>query len=209
MAGFSIARGPCTVAAVVAAAVGGAPMSAQAHPHIFIKQSVVALFDQSALTGFRLTWRFDSMYSSMMRADFVSTKSGPLTPADVKNLHDKSFADLKDVHYFTTVTFNGKPLPLDTPTNFSATADGGNIAYTFDIPVRPDPHDLRPENVVAITVFDPSYYVYYELASDNPVAVTGGTGLKAACGASVVWRDSIGWGRVHSDLVTCTYLSPR
>jgi ABC-type uncharacterized transport system substrate-binding protein len=193
---------------MAAAIVAWTPLPASAHPHIFIKQHVVALFDQSGLTGFRLTWRFDPMYSSMMRADFVSAPSGPLTPADIKNLHDKSFVDLKNVHYFTSVTFNGKPLSFGVPTDFSAAAVGGSIVYTFVIPLKPDPQELRPKNAATITVFDPSYYVYYELAAKDPVAVTDGTKLGAVCGASVVWRPTQGWGQVHSDLVTCTYRSP-
>ena len=181
---------------------------AEAHPHIFIKQHVVALFDQSGFAGFRLTWRFDPLYSAMMRADFVSSKSGPLNAADVKTLHDKSFVDLKNEHYFTTVTFNGKPVTFGDPTDFSAEAVDNSIVYTFVLPVKPDRGDLQPSNTVAITVFDPSYYVYYEPAEADSVAVTGGSAAGAACRAAVVWRDSIGWGRVHSDLVTCTYRSP-
>lgn len=67
--------------AAAAMSVSLAPMT-QAHPHIFIKQHVVALFDQSGFAGFRLMWRFDPLYSSMMRADFVSSKTGPLSAAD-------------------------------------------------------------------------------------------------------------------------------
>lgn len=179
-----------------------------AHPHIFIEQHVTALFGKSGLIGFRLNWRFDPMYSSMMRADFVKSKSGPLSAADVRDLHDKSFIALKDVHYFTTVTLNGKQLTLGVPTDFSAIAAGGDIVYDFVIPLRPQSLDKQGENTVGITVFDPSYYVYYELAAANPVGVTGGARFGAHCNAKVVMRDSIGWGRVHSDLVICTYRLP-
>ena len=114
---YAGARWLRTIAAVIAGLLTSVPPAAQAHPHVFIKQHVAALFDQSGFTGFRLTWRFDPMYSSMMRADFVTSKTSHLTPADVKNLHDKSFIHLKEVHYFTTVTFNGEPLPLGQPTD--------------------------------------------------------------------------------------------
>jgi ABC-type uncharacterized transport system substrate-binding protein len=184
----------------------GMPVAAHAHPHIFIEQHVVALFDQSGLTGFKFTWRFDPMYSSMMRADFVSSRSGPLTPADIKSLHDKSFVDLKAVHYFTRVTFNNKPLSLGIPTDFSAASAGGSIVYTFVIPLKPK--NVQPKNTVTVTVFDPSYYVYYDLAKDDPVTVTGGANLAAVCAPSVVWRPTQGWGSVHSDLVSCTYHAP-
>lgn len=208
MIAFNASRWMRRALAAVGMLVSLAPM-AQAHPHIFIKQHVVALFDQSGFAGFRLTWRFDPLYSSMMRADFVSSKTGPLSAADVKTLHDKSFVDLKNEHYFTTVTFNGKSVPLGVPTDFSAAAVDDSIVYTFVVPLKPDPHDIRVQNTLEITIFDPSYYVYYELAEADPVKTTGGTTLGAACRATVVWRESIGWGRVHSDLVTCSYHAPR
>jgi ABC-type uncharacterized transport system substrate-binding protein len=199
---------PLAACAVIAGLLALRPAVAQAHPHVFIKQHVTALFDRSGLTGFRLTWHFDPMYSSMMRADYVASKAGPLTPEDVKKLHDECFVDLKDEHYFTTVTFNGAPMPLGEPTDFSASSVGGDIVYSFVIPLKPAAKELRPENKVEITVFDPSFYVYYELAPNDPVAVTGGTGLGAACSSKAVLRDSVGWGRIHSDLVTCTYRAP-
>jgi ABC-type uncharacterized transport system substrate-binding protein len=192
-------------AGMLAALIAFAPVAAEAHPHVFIKQQVVALFDATGISGFRLTWRFDPMYSSMMRADFVAAKEGALTPADVKSLHDKCFIDLKDEHYFTTITFNGKPLPFGEPAAFSAKSDGDSIIYSFTLPLKPAPDLKRAQNAVAITVFDPSYYVYYELAADHPVATEGGSALGASCVAKAVWRPSIGWGTVHSDLVTCTY----
>jgi ABC-type uncharacterized transport system substrate-binding protein len=194
------------VAGIFVAFLAFAP-PAEAHPHVFIKQHVTALFDRSGLIGVRLRWRFDPMYSSMMRADFVSSKQGKLTREDVKSLHDKCFADLKDEHYFTTIAVNGKPLRLDEPTDFSAEADGDSIVYSFVFPLKPASMPRQAENAIEITVFDPSYYVYYELAADHPVAVEGGAALGASCAAKAVWRPSIGWGTVHSDLVTCTYRS--
>jgi len=194
--------------AVSAGLLASRPAVVQAHPHVFIKQHVVALFDRSGLTGFRLTWRFDPMYSSMMRHDYVASKAGPLTPEDVKKLHDECFVDLQDEHYFTTVTLNSAPLPLGVPTDFSATLVDGDMVYSFVIPLQPAPKELRPENKVEITVFDPSYYVYYELAANAPVAAVGGSALGASCSSKVVWRDSVGWGRIHSDLVSCTYRGP-
>lgn len=208
MIGFRTRHWPRAACAVLAGLLALWPAASQAHPHVFIKQHVAALFDQSGLVGFRLTWRFDPMYSSMMRADYVVSKAGALTPEDVKALHDKCFVDLRDEHYFTTVTVNGAPLPLGEPADFSATSVDGDIVYSFVIPLKPDPKALRPENKAEITVFDPSYYVYYELAANDPVATTGGTALGAACTSKVVWRASVGWGRVHSDVVTCTYRAP-
>jgi ABC-type uncharacterized transport system substrate-binding protein len=193
--------------ALLAALLALAPRAAFAHPHIFIRQHVAALFNHDGLAGIRLTWHFDPLYSSMMRSDFVASRSGPLTPADVKALHDKCFMDLKDEHYFTTVHLNGKPLPLGDPTDFTAKADGDSIIYSFVIPLKPPPGDAPPTSMLDVTVFDRSYYVYYELAAEHPVTTVGGGPFGASCSSKAVWRPSIGWGTVHSDLVTCTFHS--
>jgi ABC-type uncharacterized transport system substrate-binding protein len=194
--------------ALVVVAAAWVPLAADAHPHVFIDQHVAALFGPAGITGFRLTWRFDPLYSSMMRSDYVASKTGPLTQGDVQHLHDQCFVDLKDEHYFTTITLNGKPIEFGEPTDFRATASGENIIYSFVMPLPPDAVTAQGDNTISISVFDPSYYVYYELAASNPVTQAGGARFGATCGAKTVLRDSIGWGRVKSDVVTCTYHSP-
>ncbi|HLZ65929.1 MAG TPA: DUF1007 family protein [Aliidongia sp.] len=194
------------VAPLLALAALAIPGVAAAHPHIFIEEHVEVLFDQNNATGVRMTWSFDELYSSMLRSDYTGTKKGPITAADVKSLHDKAFANLASVHYFTTMSLDGQPVTFGTPTDFTAgfTADDKAV-YSFVIPLSLP--KAVAKSLLEIAVFDPEYYVDFELASDNPVKATGGAALKADCQPGTVQRDTQGWGQVDADIVSCTYQS--
>jgi ABC-type uncharacterized transport system substrate-binding protein len=183
----------------------GLGRSAEAHPHIFIEEHVEVLFDHDNVSGVRLTWSFDELYSSTLRSDYTDTKKGPITAKDVKNLHDHAFANLATVHYFTTASLDGQPVALGEPRDFTARFDPDDKAiYSFVIPLSPP--KPQGKGVLEIAVFDPEYYVDFELAAADPVKTTGGGGaLKADCQPGTVRRDTQGWGQVDADIVSCTY----
>lgn len=188
----------------LALAAGLTAQPAAAHPHIFIEEHVEVLFDQNNVTGVRMTWSFDELYSSMLRSDYTGTKKGAITAKDVKSLHDKAFANLASVHYFTTMSLDGQPVTLGTPTDFTARFDADDKAiYSFVIPLTLP--KAGPKSLLEIAVFDPEYYVDFELATDDPVKATGGATLKADCQPGTVQRDTQGWGQVDADIVSCTY----
>ena len=68
-----------SVALLIALLGLGTALPAAAHPHIFIEEHVEVLFDQNNVTGVRMTWSFDELYSSMLRSDYTDTKKGPIT----------------------------------------------------------------------------------------------------------------------------------
>jgi len=182
----------------------GFPAAALAHPHIFIEEHVEVLFDQDNVTGVRMTWSFDELYSSMLRSDYTATKKGPITAKDVQNLHDKAFANLATVHYFTTMSLDGKPVTFGTPKDFTASFNADDKAiYSFVIPVSLPKAGAK--NLLEIAVFDPEYYVDFELAEGDAVNTTGGAALKADCQPGTIKRDTQGWGQVDADIVSCTY----
>jgi ABC-type uncharacterized transport system substrate-binding protein len=182
----------------------GIALPAAAHPHIFIEEHVEVLFDQNNVTGVRMTWSFDELYSSMLRSDYTDTKKGPITAKDVKSLHEKAFNNLASVHYFTTMSLDGKPVTFGVPKDFTASFNADDKAiYSFVIPVTLPKATER--SLLEIAVFDPEYYVDFELASDDPVKSAGGEGLTADCEAGTVQRDTQGWGTVDTDIVSCRY----
>jgi ABC-type uncharacterized transport system substrate-binding protein len=192
------------VAPLLALAACGCPAAALAHPHIFIEEHVEVLFDQNNVTGVRMTWSFDELYSSMLRSDYTGTKKGPITAKDVQSLHDKAFTNLASVHYFTTMSLDGKPVEFGTPKDFTARFDADDKAiYSFVIPLSLP--KAAAKSLLEIAVFDPEYYVDFELATEDPVKTTGGGGLKADCQPGTVRRGTEGWGEVDADIVSCTY----
>jgi hypothetical protein len=54
---------------------------AAAHPHIFIKEHVEVLFDRNTVTGVRMTWSFDELYSSILARGLMRRFAGGETAA--------------------------------------------------------------------------------------------------------------------------------
>jgi len=192
------------VAPLIVLAALGLARPAAAHPHIFIEEHVEVLFDQNNVTGVRMTWSFDELYSSMLRSDYTDTKKGPITAKDVKNLHEKAFNNLASVHYFTTMSLDGKPVTFGVPKDFTASFNADDKAiYSFVIPLTLP--KAAANSLLEIAVFDPEYYVDFELAETDPVKSAGGDSLQADCEAGTVQRDTQGWGTVDADIVSCRY----
>jgi ABC-type uncharacterized transport system substrate-binding protein len=182
------------------------PAAARAHPHIFVEHHLQVLFDQSGVTGLRMVWSFDEMYSSTLRTDYTDTPKGPITAKDVESLRDTHFAPVAGKHFFAVATINGEKVTLDQFGDFTAKFTDDKAVYSFTVPIKP----VKPaaKNTLEVTIFDPEYYIDFELASDDPVKAVGGQKLAASCAATTVARDTIGWGQVDTDLVTCTFNGP-
>jgi ABC-type uncharacterized transport system substrate-binding protein len=182
------------------------PIAAAAHPHIFIEHRMQLLFDQTGVTGLRMVWRFDELYSSTLRTDYTDTPKGPITANDVQSLREHHFTPVAAKHFFAGATLNGEKLPLDHFTDFEAKFVDNKAVYSFTIPLKPSAQAAK--NTLEVAVFDPEYYIDFELAAETPVKTTGGQKLAASCTNTTVSRSTIGWGEVDSDLVTCTYNGP-
>jgi ABC-type uncharacterized transport system substrate-binding protein len=194
------------LAAATFAALTLLSAAAEAHPHIFIEHSMQVVFDQSGPIGLRMVWRFDELYSSTLRSDYTDTPKGPITVKDVESLRSQHFAPVAAKHFFAAAAINGERLALDQFTDFAAKFVDGKAIYSFTIPLQPSKPVAR--NTLEVTVFDPEYYIDFELAADPPVKVMGTQKLGASCTATTVSRDTIGWGQVDTDLVSCTYNGP-
>jgi ABC-type uncharacterized transport system substrate-binding protein len=179
------------------------PAAAEAHPHIFVEHHMQVLFDRSGVTGLHMVWSFDEMYSSTLRSDYTETPKGPITAKDVLSLRDTHFAPVASKHFFATATVNGERVVLDHFTDFDAKFVDDKAIYSFTIPLKP----VAPaaKNTLEVTIFDPEYYIDFELTADDPVKPVGGQQIGASCTNTTISKDTIGWGQVDTDLVTCNY----
>ncbi|MEI9985700.1 MAG: DUF1007 family protein [Aliidongia sp.] len=143
------------------------------------------------------------MYSSTLRSDYTKTPKGPITAEDVLSLREQHFSPVTAKHFFASAKINGETLPLDKFTDFDARFDGGQGGLRLHDTLAP----IKPAawNTFEFTTFDQEYYIDFELAPDAPVEIVDGQPLGAKCVRSTVWRETIGWGKADTDLVTCTY----
>ena len=66
----------------------------------------------------------------------------------------------------------------------------------------------HPADAATRTLDSHASRLRHKLAAADPIKVEGGQKLAAACTATTVSRDTIGWGQVDTDLVTCNYDVP-
>lgn len=127
-----------------------APLPALAHPHVWTDYWVEAIADPSGITELRLTWRFDTMFSTMVRNDLKVTA---LTPEAVKKIRDKAFNNLKNFNYYTYITADGVAWRPDAVQDFTARARGEQLEYSFTIPLP------KPAQSVEVSLYDEELYV--------------------------------------------------
>ncbi|MBA4098076.1 MAG: hypothetical protein C0484_15095 [Rhodospirillum sp.] len=155
---------------------------AGAHPHVFIENKVAFVFDAGKVTGLRLTWAFDDVFSDSLLTQFDADGDGAFDELESKAVGEGILPNLKMFHYFTYVFVDGKQLDPIDPADFAASVDDERIV-TFQMKVPlPQPVDPRTAALTA-EIYDSEYYVQVDLAQQDPATLENADG--APCSATV------------------------
>ena len=174
--------------------VTGAP--AGAHPHIWIEYTVGVHFGAAGPETVEFAWTFDEFTSSMLLQSFDADRNGVFSPAEVRSLEERHFAETRTAQYFVMMRVNDVPVPVDTVRDFTVRVAAGRVTYVFRVPVKgPPTGDGRLE----VLADDPSVYAAFDLTTREPVPLRAPKGIAAAC---QVIRDPKG---AALDFVRCTY----
>jgi len=144
---------------------------AAAHPHVFIENVVTFVFTGGKLSGLRLLWAFDEVYSQSLFEDFDTNHDGNFDPAEVALAKKTSLTGLKPYGYFTHLWVDGKSLKAFDATDLRVSSQGSTVIYDMQIALA-KPLDPR-HNKVEVAVFDDSYYIDVELHEAKPVLFQG------------------------------------
>lgn len=155
---------------------------ADAHPHVFIDNTVTFVFDAGKVTALRLRWAFDDIFSDDLLNQFDADGDGKFDKLESKAVGEGTLPNLKLFHYFTYVWVDGKQLDRIDPVDFAASADDKRIV-TFEMKVPlPKPVDPRTQ-ALATEIYDQEFYVEVDLAQKDPVVLENAQGVP--CGATV------------------------
>ena len=157
MRGVRIAALAGTLAAV-------ASTSAVAHPHVFVDYAVTLVVVGERLTGVRLTWTFDDLFSGFILQEFDQDRNGVLSASEAQRIEAKHLSEFKRVGYYTTINLNGNQVTVPDAREFRATVAKGLVTYEFTLPLAAS---LASTTAIEVSVDDPVYYIAY-----IPVAVT-------------------------------------
>lgn len=160
------------MAVVVAPLLAVSPSPGHAHPHVWIDAVAEMLFDESqALTGIRVYWAFDELYSAYAVEGLDTNGNGELERIELAPLVAENIKNLKEFRYFTYVEVDGQDPEYGEVTDFGMRYVNGRLAMWFVVPLA-EPVDPRKAEI-AFALYDPTYYISIELAEKGPIRVSG------------------------------------
>jgi ABC-type uncharacterized transport system substrate-binding protein len=127
--------GPVRALALASAFLALAVGPAGAHPHVFIDYAVTLVVAGDRLSGVRLAWTFDDLFSGFILQEFDKDRNGTLSAPEVQDIEATHLAEFHKVGYYTTVNVNGKPVTSSGAREFRATAAKGIVTYEFILPL--------------------------------------------------------------------------
>lgn len=158
-----------------------APGAALAHPHVFVTATEQVLFGaDGSVTGIRAAWTFDDMYSSFLVQGLGEPDA--IVPDDkLADLAKTNVESLDEFGYFTFAKAGGQTLAWGTPTDYRLHESADKLlTLTFTLPLK-TPASAR--QAFSFSVYDPTYFVAFDFAKDNPVSMAG---APAGCSTTVV-----------------------
>ncbi|THB69740.1 MAG: DUF1007 family protein [Gammaproteobacteria bacterium] len=145
------------------------PCISFAHPHMFVSYDVTFVVDGSGLTGVRMNWDMDPMFSASLMESFDLNKNRKLEKNEIKKLEKEAFSNLANYHYMTFIRLDGKPSKFQIPENFTAAIVDKEVRYTFTLPIKISAKN--GEQKVGVEVYDGSNFIYFSY--NEKVDITG------------------------------------
>ena len=149
------------------------PLSVDAHPHVYIANRFVVMFDDQGLAGIRVNWVFDKYFSNMIISDYDADGNASLEPSEVAQIERVAFRNLSNFGFFMNIKIDGKPFAVKFVQNFNARIKAnGALVYAFTVPchVSAVPGDKE----IRAAPYDPSYYTQILFAETDKVRIEGG-----------------------------------
>jgi ABC-type uncharacterized transport system substrate-binding protein len=166
------------IAAVFGTVLVAAPVAA--HPHVWVTiRSQILYSPDGTATGVRHAWTFDDMFSAFATQGLPQQTKGQFTREELASLAEVNVTSLKEYAYFTFATADGKTAPFLDPKDYWLDYRDAMLTLNFTLPLK---QPVKARELV-LEVYDETYFVAFEMAPQNPVAL--GAGVSPACRSSV------------------------
>jgi ABC-type uncharacterized transport system substrate-binding protein len=143
---------------------------ALSHPHVWVTmKSTVVYAPDGTVTGVRHAWTFDDMFSTFAVQGLESKQKGVFTRQELAPLAEVNVTSLKEYDYFTYAKANGKKLPFVDPTDYHLEFKDSMLTLHFMLPLKTP----VKAQTLDLDVYDPSYFVEFALAKENPATLAG------------------------------------
>jgi ABC-type uncharacterized transport system substrate-binding protein len=164
----------------VISALGLAP-AASAHPHVFVSAQEQVIFGaKGQIEAIRHVWVFDEMYSAFVTQG--QSKDGKLmTEEELAPLAKSNVEDLAEFEFFTHAKAANLKVEFGEPFDFSLEErDDKLVVLRFTLPLK---YPASASKAFSLQVYDPTYFVAFELAKQDAVSFIG---APKGCSANVL-----------------------
>ncbi len=159
-----IRTGVLQLVAVVLAVVAMC-LPARAHPHVWITVETTLVYENGAFVGVAHKWTFDELYTAMAIEGLDKNKDGKFDRTELEELTKVNLQGLKEFGYFTHPSLAGEPLKLGEARDYWQEHKGGVLSLYFTVPFATPV--LAEAKGLTFAVYDPSYFIAFDLAKDN------------------------------------------
>jgi ABC-type uncharacterized transport system substrate-binding protein len=143
-----------------------------AHPHVWVtsRSKVVYRPDGSAI-GVAHAWTFDDMYSAFATQGLEQKVKGEFRREELQPLAKVNVESLKEYDFFTYAKADGKDQAFTDPVEYYLEYNHkeGVLTLFFLLPFK-TPVNAKKLN---IEVYDPTYFVDFELDKKDPAELSG------------------------------------
>lgn len=145
---------------------------ASAHPHVWVTAKAEIDYASGQVTGIRHSWSFDPAYSAFVTQGLDKNGDGKLTPDELADLAAENTRGLAEFGYFTKLKVGGKEQAFAEPTEPRMALEGDALTMSFLLPLKAPATQGR--GVVALEVYDPTFFVSFGLAEGADAAKLAG-----------------------------------
>ena len=143
---------------------------AEAHPHVWVTfHSEVLYAADGSMTGIRHAWTFDDMFSAYALQGIAHAKKGEFTREELASLAQTNVESLKEYGYFTYARTETKKLKFADATDYYLEYKNAALTLHFTLPLKAP----ASAKTMKIEIYDPSIFVDFEFAKDEPVTLSG------------------------------------
>lgn len=187
---------PLLILAIIVISLFGIPCeSVLSHPHVFVVQRIECVFDNKGLAGFRVVWKFDDMFSSMIVGDYDKNQNNSLEPDEVITIKENAFSHISNYNYFTFVKIDETPFEVKFVKDFKAELVDHKLTYEFFVPCHVAATNIFKHVIVA--TYDPSYYTAVFFAEERPAALRAAEAFDVKSAIKMDESTSIYYDMVH------------
>ena len=158
---------PSVLAVILAVTAAG---SAAAHPHVFVESRAEVVFDAGGrLSAVRHVWRFDEAFTAFAVQGLDENGDGELSREELQPLAQINVESLAEYDFFTYLQLGEGDVPFGEPQEYWLDFYGGRLTLFYTLPVA-EPR-IVDGATVKLDVYDPSYFVAFEMTRDTPFAM--------------------------------------